>query len=128
DLGVEGVEGALGGLFSAVCPGLQLEERPDLVERQARGAHVGDELEALELTDAEEAVAPGAPAVGLEDPRLLVEADRAQGVAGEAGHVAGGEQAVPAARARALGQVAVTFRKFSRTTHPTSVRRDLDAV
>src|SRR5690606_30991271 len=80
DLCVDRVDGAVGGLFAAVrCP-LELEQRLDLVEREAGGAHVRDELEALELAEAAEPVPSRAAAIGLEDLRLLVEAHGAQGV------------------------------------------------
>src|SRR5690606_1135911 len=60
DLSVEGVEGGRCGLLAGLRLELELEQRADLVERQSRGAHVGDELQPLELALAEQPMAAGA--------------------------------------------------------------------
>src|SRR5690606_16706877 len=70
------------------------EELPDLLEREIQLPQIGDQAELLQVRVGVEAPAPLADDRGLEQARLLVEADRAQGGPRLAREIPGAERGV----------------------------------
>jgi len=81
-------ERELGG---GVAAGPDLEDGPDLAEREAELPEVADEAKPLEVVLGVPPVAPFAHHRGLQESLFLVEADRSHRVASGPGEIAGGE-------------------------------------